>query len=175
MKDQIYEDFLESQEAAAIALAESTDLLRLARVSGAVPNRFLAEFFCAGLVRNDKQRVVEARRWAVGIWLPPDYLRRRVHVAHILTYLGPELEPWHPNISGPCICMNIQPGMELTEILFGLFDLFTWRLFATHDALNPAAAQWARNEPPSRIPVDRRPLKWRQPGPPEPALSAPVT
>lgn len=160
--DKIYLSFLEAQLVDGRELAASTDLLRLVLVPGSCPNRFIAEFFCKGLARDSQQRVYEAARWAVGIWFPPDYLRRPVHVAHLLTYLGPEPEPWHPNIAGPCICMNVQHGTGLKEILFGLFDLLSWGLYATHDALNPLCAQWARNEPPTRFPVDRRPLRWRQ-------------
>ena len=52
--------------------------------------------------------------------------------------------------------------MTLVEIVYGLFDLLTWRIYSTRDeGLNHAAAQWAGNQPPERFPVDRRPLKRR--------------
>jgi hypothetical protein len=49
--------------------------------------------------------------------------------------------------------------------LGGRADLLTWRLYSTRDeGLNHAAAQCARNQPPERFPVDRRPLKRRADG-----------
>ena len=58
--------------------------------------------------------------------------------------------------------MEVYPGMPLSEILYALHDLLTWRLYATRDeGLNHAAAQFARNQLAERFPVDRRPLKRR--------------
>jgi hypothetical protein len=161
MSDLIYSDFLNRQVEEGLALADQSDLLALRPLPGPVPAHFLAEFRCRGLVRDSAGHIVEHDCFVVGIWFPPDYLRRTVHVSHVLTYLGPAERPWHANINPPFICMNLWAGMGLTQILHALFDLLTWNSHACHDALNAEAAQWARNQPQSRFPVDRRPLKWR--------------
>jgi hypothetical protein len=166
--DTIYTDFLERQIREATALAESSDLLNFIPApipppeSGCPPNHFIAEFRCQGLVKDGGGKVVEFDRWGIGVRFPEDYLRSRLHVAEILSYLGPALQPWHPNIRPPFICLHLQPGMPLVEILFSLFDLLTWNNYAAADALNPEASQWARNQGHGRFPIDRRPLKRRR-------------
>jgi hypothetical protein len=164
MQDPIFHSFLEAQYAEGMALAACSDLLNLVPAAGpaGAPSRYRAEFYCRGLARVPGRGVVEHASWDVAIWFPGDYLRRSVHVSQVLS-LGPmAVEPWHPNLAYPFICLELTCGTGLIEILYGLFDLFSWNSYATDDALNSACAQWTRNQEPSRFPVDRRPLKWRR-------------
>ena len=162
MSDPIYNAFLARQLEEGQRLAASSDLFTLEPLSGPGPAaRFILEFRCKGLAR-EQGRVVEKNLWHIGVFFPENYLRAAVHVSEVLTYLGPVLEPWHPNIRAPFICMHLTPGASLVDITLGLYDLLTWNLFATGDeGLNHAAAQWSRHQDPRRLPVDRRPLKRR--------------
>ena len=161
MDDRIFESFLRHQEKEAMALAESSDLVEVIPLDGPPPHqRYIAKFRARGLVRSPSGEIVEANGCDVGIWLPSDYLRV-AEVSHVFTYLGPP-RPWHPNIMPPFICVHIRPGTPLVDLLYSLFELWTYHLFATgDDGLNKAAAQWARRQDPSRFPIDRRPLKRR--------------
>jgi hypothetical protein len=163
MSDLIYEAFLRRQLEAGMALAESSDVLQLIPLPGSEPpSRFVAHFSGRkGLVRNQRGAIVEFDRFVVGVNFPDDYLRR-VNIPQVLTYLGPHPDPWHPNIRGPFVCLHIEPGTSLVDILFACFEIWTWNLFATGDeGLNHAAAQWSRKQDRSRFPVERRPLKRR--------------
>ena len=161
MSDLVFNAFLERQHKEGTALAASSDFLTLVPFSGVPPTHYIAEFSSKGIIKRGDE-IVEHAHWAVGICFPPDYLRRPVDVAQVLTYLGSAREPWHPNIRPPFVCMHLSPGAPLAEILYGLHDLLTWNLYSTSDeGLNHAAAQWARNQGPDRFPIDRRPLKRR--------------
>jgi hypothetical protein len=161
MNDRIFESFLESQYAQGVALARSSDILELVPVDGTPPRRYIAGFRARGLALNPAGEVVEFDRFDVGIWLPDDYLRR-AEAPQVLTYLGPSPRPFHPNIRPPFICVHLRPGTPLVDLLYSCFELWTYNLYATHDeGLNHAAAQWARNQPPGRFPVDGRSLKRR--------------
>ena len=77
----------------------------------------------------------------------------------MLTFLGPA-GVWHPNIRPPFVCLDVSPGTPLDALLYSLYDLLTWNVYGGRDdGLNPAAAQWARRQPPGRFPLDRRPLR----------------
>ena len=161
MSDPIYNAFLARQLDEGQRLAASSDLFTLEPLPGRVVARFILEFHCKGLAREQGQ-VVEKNHWAIGVFFPENYLRSAVHVAEVLTYLGPAREPWLPNIRPPFFCMHLTPGASLVDITLGLYDLLTWHLFETGDeGLNHAAAQWTRHQDPKRFPVDRRPLKRR--------------
>jgi hypothetical protein len=140
-----------------------SDILKLLPITmGPVTDRYIAEFSCRGLVQNEADQIVEFNKFAVGIWFPEDYLRR-VDLSLVLSYLGPALRPWHPNIRPPYLCLHITPGTPLVDILYSCYELFTWRLLNTGDeGLNHAASQWARNQDPSWFPIDRRPLRRRK-------------
>lgn len=160
MNDAIYSRFLKQQELDAAALVASTDRLSLVPVAGKPTTHYLAEFHCRGLAKAPDGRIVEHDRWAFGISFPADYLRRAMPSPQVLTYLGPHPEPWHPNLKGPLVCLHLQPGTPLVDLVYSLYELVTWNLYSTTDeGLNHGAAQWARHEPASRFPVDRRPLK----------------
>lgn len=167
-EDPILKAFLATQFEAGMALASQSDLLNLIPFGRLPPSRYVAEFRCRGLAREEGT-IIEHDFWAVGITFPPNYLRQVVDVAAMLTYLGPHPAPWSPNIQMAAppalICMHIGNNAGLVEILNGLYDLISWNLFSTSDeGLNHEASQWCRNEltrRPDRFPIDRRPLKTR--------------
>jgi ubiquitin-protein ligase len=167
--DAILQSFLQRQLEEGLALAAASDLLRVRPMAGIPPFQYFAQFACKGLARSRSGDILEHDQWDIAIQFPPEYLRSPTHPSQLLAFLGggerADLLPWHPNIRDCFICMEVTPGMTLAEILYGLFDLLTWRLYSTRDeGLNHAAAQWARNQPPERFPIDRRPLKRRAGG-----------
>ena len=159
--DLVFEKFFRQQLDEGMSLAEGSDLLTLLPFPG---HRFIAQFCCRGLALEEGTgKIMEQNLWAIGIHFPPDYLRRPVDVAEVLTYLGPAREPWHVNIRPPHICMHIAPGAPLVEILYGLFDLLTWAVYSTEqNGLNGDCAQWARHQDPKRFPLEKRPLRRRR-------------
>ncbi|MGA7342136.1 MAG: hypothetical protein WBE72_03270 [Terracidiphilus sp.] len=160
--DPIYELFLRRQMEEGMELARSSDLLRL-HVPSMAPPHFVAEFLCTGLVREKEGEIKEASKFQVGIWFPPDYLRR-ADPFEMLRLFTPGV--WHPNVSReqPLICIGrLTPGTTLVDILYQLFDILTFQKYnpRENDSLNKTACAWAR-ENQNRFPIDRRPLK-RQP------------
>jgi hypothetical protein len=159
--DPIYERFLKRQWEEGMELARSSDLLRL-HTPGMVPPHFVAEFLCDGLVREGEDEIKVASGFNVGIWFPPDYLRR-TDPFEMLRLFTPGV--WHPNVSRehPLICIGrLTPGTPLVDILYQLFDILTYQKYNPRedDSLNKAACAWAR-ENQNRFPVDCRPLKRR--------------
>jgi len=166
MNDKVFEGFLKKQCDEAIALANASDLLSVTPLDAPIPQHFIAEFRCKGLVLTQSGEVVEADRFLVGIFFPPDYLRRS-QPWEVLTFLGPP-NTFHPNIrcheelpGAGAICVGrVIPGMRLVEILYQIYEIITYTKVNLHDSLNPTAAMWARANM-ARFPVDRRPLKRR--------------
>lgn len=163
MTDPVFEAFLSRQRDEVLALAAASDLIRVFPAGGDPPDRYRAEFACRGLVRHG-DRVLEASRFEVGIWLPGDYLRTAER-AQVLTWLGPP-GVFHPNITPamPFICVGpIAAGTPVVDLLHRCFEIITWQRVTMRedDALNPWACSWARAHQ-ARLPVDRRPLKWRK-------------
>jgi len=157
--DVVYERFLARQREEGMALAESSDLLDL-HLAPAVPPHFFAEFHCRGLVRGIDGDIREATGFTVGIWLPPDYLRR-ADTFEMFRTCTPGI--FHPNVSAslPLVCIGrLAPGTPLVDILYQIYDMLTWQKFNSRedDALNKAACAWARHNL-DRFPIDRRPLK----------------
>lgn len=160
--DLVYKSFMERQLAESMALADSSDILDL-HVCVSAPPHFVAEYQCKGLVRDGVGDVKEASRFQVGIWFPPDYLRR-ADPFQMLRLFTPGV--WHPNVSVdlPLICIGrLMPGTSLVDILYQVYDILTYQKYnpRENDALNAAACAWARNNQ-HRFPVDRRPLKRRK-------------
>ena len=156
MTDPVLEGFLREQHAAGLALAQQSDLLDLASMG---LDQYVAKFRCKGLVRNRNGEVTEASEFHVGIWFPSYYLRR-VEPLEIVTWLYPP-NIWHPNIKFPLACVGrISAGTELVDLLYQVFEIITYHNWASHDGLNEAACQWARNHQ-DLFPLDRRPLKRR--------------
>jgi ubiquitin-protein ligase len=159
--DPVYRNFMERQLAEGMALAEASDLLRL-HVPPLAPPHFIAEYHCTGLIRDAAGDIREAAEFHVGIWFPPDYLRR-AEPFEMLRIFTPCV--WHPNISyqHPLICPGrLTPGTPLVDILYQIFDILTFQKCnpKENDCLNKAACSWAR-ENQHRFPIDRRPLKRR--------------
>ncbi len=159
--DPIYQRFMERQLAEGMALAQESDLLQL-HIPPMSPPHFVAEYHCKGLVRGEDGEIREADRFEVGIWFPPDYLRRADPFEMIRMFTP---NTWHPNISRelPLLCIGrLTPGTPLVDILYQVFDILTFQKYNPRedDALNKIACAWARANH-QRFPVDRRPLKRR--------------
>ena len=166
MIDPIFRDWLEQQQEQGMALAAETDLMQLDAVDDprarydSVPQAFIAKFFCKGLVQKAGGEIGVAEEFHVGIWFPSDHLRK-ARPQELVTWLHPA-GVWHPNIRPPFVCVgHVCAGAELVNLLYECFEMITYQNFATHDSLNDAAAEWARNHS-GQLPVDRRPLKWRK-------------
>lgn len=158
MSDSIIRGFREAQFGRGMALAARSRRIRLEPLMGAPPATYMLHLDCHGLVQSAAGEVEVHDRWAMGLRIPDNYLRAQVHVAEVVTLLGPR-HAFHPNLRHPFVCMTIHPGMPLDELIYALYDLVTWNVFGVgDDGLQPAAAQWARHQPPGRFPIDRRPL-----------------
>ena len=158
--DPIYRRFMEAQLEEGLALASESELLRLYPTPQAPPS-FVAEFRCNGVVRDHAGVVRESRLFRVGIWFPPDYLRR-VDPFQVLRLFEPE-NAWHPNIRDAFICIGrLVPGTPLVDILYQVFEVLSYRKFNPRedDCLNRLACAWAR-EHQQEFPTDPRPLKRR--------------
>jgi hypothetical protein len=164
--DNVLRNFLQEQYREGMALADESDLLDLIPVEGSPPDRYIARYFCKGLIRSSGE-VREAENFVVGIWLPSDYLKR-VEPLEIVSWLAPE-NVFHPNIGrgpgrdyGPlAICLGrIGVGTPLVDILYQTWEVITYAkaTMSETDALNWDACRWSRWNT-YRFPVDRRPLK----------------
>lgn len=162
MPDKILDTFLAQQLAEGMALAAQSDLVDLLPIGPPPPQRYVARFHCTGLCRLADGQIGETHHAEVGIFFPDDYLRR-TDPYQILVWLGPP-NIWHPNISdkAPIVCLGrLGPGTRLVDIVYQLFEIISYKRFATADALNHDAAAWARQHQ-DCFPVDPRPLKRRQ-------------
>jgi len=163
MTDHIFSAFLRRQYEDGMALAAASDLLTLIPLEGDPPQRYIAEFRCTGLVRAPSGEIVEANRFAVGIWFPDEYLRH-ADPFQVLTWLAPR-NVWHPNIGShaPFVCPGrLVAATSLVDILYQLFQIITFNKVTMRedDALNREGCVWARGNL-RRFPVDTRPLKRR--------------
>lgn len=157
--DPVYEHFMQRQLLDGLALAESSDLLRL-HVVPIAPPHFVAEFLCNGLVCDGSGDIAVANQFPVGIWFPPDYLRRADPFEMLRNFRA---DVWHPNVSRdhPLVCIGeIVPGTDLVDILHRLFDLYSYQVYNPNEfnSLNKAACAWARQNQ-HRLPIDSRGLK----------------
>ena len=156
MPDKIYTGFLARQLEEAATLAGASDLVDILPVA---PQAFAVDLSCKGLVRSGDGEIATADRFRVGIWFPSDYLRR-ANPIEVVTWLSPP-DVFHPNIKAPLICIGrLVPGTPLADIVFRVFRIVAYQAVAMHDALNPEASAWARQNQ-HRFPVDDRPLKRR--------------
>ncbi|MHC4129123.1 MAG: ubiquitin-conjugating enzyme family protein [Planctomycetota bacterium] len=156
--DHIFRSFLERNYEMGMALARDSDLLELTPVAGNPPHKYAAEYFCKGLVRDAGGHISEADRFLVGIYFPENYLRVADPYT-VLTWCEPD-EIFHSNAKPPLICLDLAPGKPLVPLLHGCYEIITWQLYATDDALSKEAAEWGRHNA-RRLPIDRRPLKRR--------------
>jgi hypothetical protein len=159
MNDPIYRSFLEVQHRQAMALAAASDILELQAEPAMPPQKYFARFHCRGLVQTPAGEIAEADEFDFAIYLPDDYLRAG-EPRQIVNIVKP-WSIWHPNAGGPFICLGrLSAGTPLVDILFQTFEIITYQKWSSHDGLNPAACEWARNHQ-ARFPIDRRPLKWK--------------
>jgi hypothetical protein len=162
MQDKILETFLARQFEEGMALARESDLVELTPIGAYPPQRYVARFRCTGLCRRASGEIAAMHDAEVGIFFPDDYLRR-TDPYQILMWLGPP-NVWHPNVSdkAPVICLGrLGPGTRFVDILYQLFEIISFKKFATDDALNLEAARWARQHQ-HRFPTDTRTLKRRK-------------
>jgi hypothetical protein len=162
-RDPVRDAFLSRQYDEGMALAQSSDVLRLLPLDGVPPRRYLAEFLCNGMVRATGGDVEVTGCFVIGIWFPPDYLRY-AEPWQVLTWLAPR-NVFHPNISdrAPLICIgHLVPGTTLVDLLYQCFEIITYKKVTMRedDALNKDACAWARANQ-HRFPIDPRPLKRR--------------
>jgi len=159
MNDPVFQGFLQRQLDEGLALAAASDILELQPMGRPLPQHFLAAFKCRGVVQTRGDQIGEVGRCVVGIFFPPDYLRRAL-VPEVVTWLEP-LNVFHPNIRPPFVCVGrLEPGTGLVDLLFQVFEIFVYRNFNPRedDCLNQRACAWARNNQ-HRFPIDPRPLK----------------
>jgi len=163
MNDKVLENFLRVQHEQALALAAVSDILALTPEEQTPPQRYVARFNCRGLIKTQSGEIKEASQFVFGIRLPDDYLRSP-DTKQIVAIL----QPWsifHPNAAGPFICLGrLCGGAPLVDILFQIYEIITYQKWSAHDGLNEAACEWARGNQ-RHFPVDRRPLKWKEPKP----------
>jgi len=166
-EDPVLDAFLAEQYREARELERRSTVMQLAAVEGEPPQKYVLTFHATGLVETDGQvKRTDVARF--GIWLPDEYLKDDVDLAHmpIVTYLGPHPRPWHPNVLPfrPYVaCVHMVPGTPLVALLRGAYELWTYQLVQTWDnGLNPRAASWARSQPSDRFPIDPRPLTGRR-------------
>jgi len=156
--DKIFQSFLDRQMRDGLALAESSDLVKVLPLD---PQHYLTAFSCKGFVKAPSGAIEVAEHFEAGIHFGPDHLRR-IDPSSVVTWFGPP-NAWHPNISPGhrTVCIgNMSVGVGLTELIYQLFEIITWRRLTMHHSLNPEAAQWARNHR-HLYPVDTRPLRRR--------------
>ena len=162
MTDDVRSTFLENQQKEALALSNASDRVDIIPLGDEEPERYLVHFNCRGLVKNPSSgEIEEANDFALGIWFPPDYLRR-LHPGQVVTWLDP-LNTIHPNIKPPLFCVgNMAPGTPLVDLVTQAFEIITYNLVTMNedDALDWDACQWARQHQ-HLFPVDRRPLRRR--------------
>ena len=167
--DPVLDAFLSQQLDEARELERKSTVMELAIVDGTPPQRYVATFHAQGLVRN-AGGVEEANVARFGIWLPDDYLKDDIDLAHmpIATYLGPHPNPFHPQIlpfPPFAVCIHMVPGTPLTALIRAVYEVWTYQLVSTWDnGLNPKAASYSRAQPPERFPIDSRPLTGRRSG-----------
>lgn len=166
--DRIRESFLERQADEGLLLAADSDRLDLLPLPGSQPpSRYLVSFQCTSLVLGTGGPVELDGRYDLGLWFPPDYLRR-ANPAQVITWLAPR-NIWHPNIGPPpltaahpiFVCPGrLSPGTPLVDLLYQCFEIlgFNKVTMREDDALNKPACVWARAHR-DRFPLERRPLK----------------
>ncbi len=159
--DRVFTGFLGRQREEGLAFAERSTLLTLVPIGGAAPDRYVARLACRGLVRGPDGQPVEHVGFEIGVWFPPDYLRR-VNPIEVVSWLAPH-EVFHPNVGpgpkgGLFICVGrIERATPLVELLMRAYEIVTYQRVTMdeHDALDHDACVWARANR-MRFPIDRR-------------------
>ncbi len=155
--DPVMRDFLDNIAAELRQRLRPGCLLDAASLGETAPWLWRLCFATQGLARDGAGAVVPAGRHTVSVRFAPDYLRR-VDRFEMLTLVEPAA-PFHPNLRGRAVCLEVYPGEPLVEISEALHALFSWRLrqLSEADALDPEACAWGRAHL-DELPLDRRPL-----------------
>jgi len=154
MRDAIFTTFLEHAREDAAHLNASSDLARVLPID---PQHYVLHYRCRGLVRDGSGPPRVHEDFGVGLYFPASYLRLEQPPGLVVQWLGPA-EIFHPNIRSGFVCIGpIAPGEGLIDLAFRLFEVISYHRCSPNDALNPEAAQWARNHR-DLLPLDRRPL-----------------
>jgi hypothetical protein len=161
MTDKILAAFLARQLEEGTALAAESDRLTLLPIGGPLPQRYVADFRCRGLVSLESGAIVEADHFVLGVCFDDNYLRE-ADPFRVLTCLAPP-GIFHPNVTAgaPFICIGrVTPGTPLVDLLYRCFEVITYQrvTMKEDEALNVDACAWARRNL-HRFPVDDRPLK----------------
>ena len=158
--DEIYHRYLASSLPKALKLAAaSAGRLTIEPEPADPPAAYIARFRCRGYVRDTRTGAISTNDdWLFGIRFPEDFVKV-VRPGEVVTLLHPlgSREAWHANLRGPFCCLTLKPGMDIEQILWAIHDLITGNKFNIAEPLNPAAAEWLRNNP-TAYPADRRPL-----------------
>jgi hypothetical protein len=156
--NHITREFFIAQYEEVMAFADQCDRLDVLPLGPEdfPPNRYIVRFQAPTLIRAVDGQIGRVPEFTVGIHLPADYLRH-VEPIQLVCWMLP-VEVWHPNIRVPFVCLGrIAPCTPLVEIIYQLYEIGTYQNYATGDALNSDAAQWARNY--GQFPLDASPLK----------------
>lgn len=160
--DLVWRSYLDNQLAATTELAAHSDLLAIEPIFDplGLPVRYRASLRCTSALRGADGRIEPAESdFAVGITLFEHHLKY-VDPLRVVTWLGP-MNISHPNIRPPVTCIgHVFPGIEVTDLLYSVFEMLGFYNWASDDALNEEAAQWARNHQ-HLFPLERRPLRRR--------------
>lgn len=146
---------LESDYRQMERLVETSPLLRMAP-AGTPPSRYRVEFRVTGLWQPDETaQPLPLDRHIADLYLHRDYPRRPPQIVW-------RTEIFHPNIlsgtRGGGVCIGgWSPSETLADLVVRLAEMIQYRQYNPDDALNPAAARWARYNK-ARLPVDHRPL-----------------
>lgn len=162
--DPILARFLNKQAEDAAALAAESDIVQVEplRRGPGPAQHFIARFACYGFVKLPDGQIVKHNQFAVGIFLPDDYLHQ-ASTYQVLTWLSPA-GIFHPNVRVPFVCVGerfLRPGTKLVEIIYQLHAVITYHRWASHAGLNPDACAWVINNQ-HLLPADTRPLKRRK-------------
>lgn len=149
----VFEAFLRNTFDEATALAEKSDVLRIAPIPPFPPSGYLCEFDVSYL-RKRADGVVELKTApaVAGLLFPEDYLhstdpRLYLRVAQVV-------EPWdivHPNVRGGVVCLGsaFAPGTPITALLWELYEIVSYQNLTLDEgnALNPEACRLLRGRP----------------------------
>jgi hypothetical protein len=157
MSDDVLATFLEGQREPALALSDQSDILELTSLEGKPPDRYVADFRCRTVIRENG-RILFVDRIIVGIRFPQDYMRVFAP-ERLISILAPR-NIWLPNVRGPLLCPgHMRPGTPMVDLLFQIHEVLSGQRVTLDErwALNAEACAWARRNR-HMLPTDRRPL-----------------
>lgn len=123
------------------------------RYPGRGPEKYLIQFSCTGLKRNDDGTIVETTEHFLEVAFAYNFPA----VQPLYIWLTPI---WHPNILPPYFCKDGRPfaaGTTLDQVCMMAGHMIQYKNFNPASYLNLEAAQWAEKNR-ERLPVDKRDL-----------------